>query len=164
MYSLDLINNPTVFRRLVNLWPPLWAAGISVREVSADWMYARIRLSLRFYNRNFIGTQYGGSLFSMTDMMYMLMLLHHIGRDHWVWDKSADINFIKPGRGPVYAEFMLDQTRIDNIVAAAATKEKHFEAFEIEVKNNSGELIAKVGRLIYVRQKPAKENPIKNER
>lgn len=156
MYSLDWFSNPKLFRRLVNLWPPLWGSGVSVREVSDDWMYAQVRLGLRFYNRNFVGTQFGGSLFSMTDMMYMLMLLHHIGRDHWVWDKSADINFIKPGRGPVYAEFRLDQARIDKIVAAAAAKEKHFEPFEVDIKDGQGELVAKVGRLIYVRQKTKK--------
>ena len=128
-----------------------------MHEVSDDWMFARVRLCLRFHNRNFVGTQFGGSLFSMTDMMYMLMLLHHIGRDHWVWDKSATIDFLKPGKGPVYAEFRLDQQRIDRIVDAAASKQKHFEPFEVDVKDEQGQLIAKVSRLIYVRQKSDKK-------
>lgn len=156
MYSLDWFKRPALFRRLVNLWPPLWGAGIKVEVISEDWMYARIRLALRFYNRNFVGTQFGGSLFAMTDMMYMLMLLHHIGDRHWVWDKSAEIEFVKPGKGPVYAEFRLTKDRIESIAEAAASKEKHFEQFEIEVKDSSGELIARVGRLVYVRQKPNK--------
>lgn len=157
MYPLEWFNNPKLFRRLVNLWPPLWGAGISVREVSDDWMHAQVRLSLRFYNRNFVGTQYGGSLFSMTDLMYMLMLLHHIGREHVVWDKQAEIDFIKPGRGPVYARFDLDQSRIDKIVSDASDNRKLLEEFNVDIVDSDDAIIARVKRIIYVRRKPPKD-------
>lgn len=120
-------------------------------------MHAKLRLSLRFYNRNFVGTQFGGSLFSMTDMMYMLMLLHHIGREYYVWDSAAEIRFIKPGRGPVYAHFDLDRARIEHIVNEAASKRKHFEEFRVKITDDSGETVAEVKRVIYVRRKPSKQ-------
>lgn len=124
-----------------------------MRHVSDDWMYSEVQMKLRFYNRNFVGTHFGGSLFSMTDMIYMLMLLHHIGRDHWIWNKSADIDFIKPGRGSVYAKFRLDQDHIDQIVNQAAFKDKHFEPLQVEIRDSDDELIARVNRLLYVRWK-----------
>ncbi len=156
MYPLEWFDNPRIFRRLINLWPPMIGAGISVRHVSDDWMRATVRLSLRFYNRNFVGTQFGGSLFAMTDAMYMLMLLHHIGDDHRVWDKTAEIDFIKPGKGPVFANFALDQARIDAITNAAADNKKHFEPFTVEIKDTNEEVIARVKRLIYIRRKENK--------
>ena len=156
MYSRDWFSKPRVFKPLMNLWPPLIGAGISVREISDDWMHIKVRLQLRFYNRNYVGTQFGGSLFAMTDPFYMLMLLHHIGDQHWVWDKQAEIEFIKPGKGAVFATFKLDQSRIDDIVAQAAAKEKHFEPFEVEVVDSEGELVARVKRLLYIRRKPKK--------
>jgi len=116
-------------------------------------MYSEVQMKLRFYNRNFVGTHFGGSLFSMTDMIYMLMLLHQIGRDHWIWDKSADIDFIKPGRGSVYAKFRLDQDHIDQIVNQTASKDKHFEPLQVEIRDSDDELIARVNRLLYVRWK-----------
>lgn len=124
-----------------------------MRHVSDDWMYSEVQMKLRFYNRNFVGTHFGGSLFSMTDMIYMLMLLHQIGRDHWIWDKSADIDFIKPGRGSVYAKFRLDQDHIDQIVNQTASKDKHFEPLQVEIRDSDDELIARVNRLLYVRWK-----------
>ena len=154
MYSLDWFRNPWLFRRLINLWPPLMGAGISVTRLSSDWMRAEVMMKLRFYNKNFVGTHFGGSLFAMTDMMYMLMLLHHIGKDHWVWDKSADIDFIKPGRGPVFARFELGQGLIDHIVEQAATNQKHFEPLKVTVRDSDGETIAEVNRLLYIRKKP----------
>ncbi len=156
MVPLAWFKNPRVFRFLLNLWPPMVGAGISVRHVSEDWMLARVRLSFRFYNRNMVGTQFGGSLFAMTDAMYMLMLLQHIGRDHWIWDKSAEIDFLKPGKGPVFAQFTLDQNRINAIVAAAAVKQKHYELFMVDITDSEGEIIARVKRTIYVRRKPEK--------
>lgn len=156
MPSPKWFSKPSVFRRLINLWPPMLGAGISVRHVSDDWKQVTVRLHFRFYNRNYVGTQFGGSMFAMTDAMYMLMLLHHIGEDHWVWDKTAEIEFIKPGKGPVYAKFQLDQQRIDAIVDAAANNEKIFEPFEVEITDQSGIVIARVKRLIYIRRKPAK--------
>lgn len=156
MYSLSWFRNAQRFRRLVNLWPPMWGAGIAIAEVSDDWMYVRARMKLNFLNRNFVGTQYGGSLFSMTDPFYMLMLLHHIGDDHYVWDSSAEIQFIKPGKTPVTAEFILSEERLAAIRSAAAAKKKHFEPFVIDIRDTEGDTVARVDRTIYVRRKPHK--------
>ncbi len=141
----------------MNLWPPLLGAGISIRHISDDWMHVRVRLALRFYNRNYVGTQFGGSLFSMTDPFYMLMLLHHIGDQHWVWDKKSEIDFVCPGKGPVYADFRLDNKRIESIVDQATSKEKHFEPFTIDITDAHGEVVAKVLKTIYVRKKPDRQ-------
>src|SRR5260370_9238958 len=49
----------------------------------------RRRNEARFWNANYVGTHFGGSLFAMTDAFYMLM--HHLGRDYPVWDNAATI-------------------------------------------------------------------------
>ncbi len=53
--------------RLWNFWPPFFGAGIHVRSVTDDLRHFEVSLKLHFWNKNFFGTQYGGSLFSMTD-------------------------------------------------------------------------------------------------
>jgi hypothetical protein len=58
---------PARLRRFMNIWPPFLFAGIRVQEVSPDWRHARVRLKLSWYNRNYVKTHFGGSLFSMTD-------------------------------------------------------------------------------------------------
>ena len=94
-------------RQLMNLWPPFLGAGIRVKRLQSDWKEIDVEMNLHFWNANFVGTHYGGSLYSMTDPFYMLMLIENLGRDYIVWDKSANIRFRKPGNGRVVARFRL---------------------------------------------------------
>jgi hypothetical protein len=86
-------------RLLINLWPLLLGAGIRVTRLDADWRAVDVEMKLTRWNRNYVGTHYGGSLYSMTDPFYMVMLIEILGRDYVVWDKSASIRFRKPGEG-----------------------------------------------------------------
>jgi len=89
------------FLRFINFWPPLLGAGIRVTRMDPDMKAVDVELRMHFWNRNYVGTHYGGSLYSVADAFYMLMLIHHLGSDFIVWDKSASIRFRKPGRGTV---------------------------------------------------------------
>lgn len=59
--------NPTLFRHGINLWPPFLLAGIHVTKVSRDFRDIDVELRMRPWNRNYVGTHFGGSLFAMTD-------------------------------------------------------------------------------------------------
>ena len=89
--------SPRLLRWGMNLWPPFRGAGIRVRHIADDWSEARVELRHGLLNRNFIGTPYGGSLFSMTDPFYALMLIHRLGERYLVWDQAASIDFVAPG-------------------------------------------------------------------
>lgn len=140
-------------RRAMRIWPPLVGSGIRIESWSDDWRHARVRLKLSWYNRNFVGTQFGGSLFAMTDPMWMIMTLQSLGSDYIVWDKAGEIEFVAAGREAVFAEFHLDESALDEIRTATASGEKYLRWFETEVKTASGELIARVRKQIYVRRK-----------
>jgi acyl-coenzyme A thioesterase PaaI-like protein len=144
---------PTKLRLGLNLWPPFLFTGIRVREISADWRSARVELRQRWYNRNYVGTHFGGSLFAMTDPFWMLMTMQALGRGYIVWDKAATIDFIKPGRGTVTARFDLDDDALDAIRAATASGEKTLHWFETPVTDAGGETVALVRKQIYVRRK-----------
>ena len=91
-------------RHIMNLWAPFLGAGIRVTRLQPDWRAIDVEMKMRFWNANFVGTHYGGSLYSMTDPFYMLMLIENLGRDYIVWDKSASIRFRKPGKGKMRAQ------------------------------------------------------------
>ena len=143
-------------RRMINWWPPLLGAGIRVTRWDADWRAVDVELKLRWWNRNFVGTQYGGSLYSMTDPFYMVMLIQNLGAGYVVWDKSASIRFRRPGRGTVRAEFRLTAEQIEEIRAALAKEEKMEREFGIEVRDASGEMVAEVKKLLHFRRKEKK--------
>ena len=141
-------------RRLLNLWPPFLFCGIRVLGISDDWRHARVVLRKRWYNRNYVGTQYGGSLFSMTDPFWMVLTLQCLGRDYIVWDKAAEIEFVAPGREDVFAEFRIDEALLDEIRAATANGEKYLRWCETPITTAGGELVARVRKQLYVRRKP----------
>jgi hypothetical protein len=140
--------------RAINVWPPFLAAGIHVKW-GADYRSAEVEMRLRFWNRNYVGTHYGGSLYSMTDPFYMLMLMENLGREYIVWDKAASIRFRKPGKGTVRAQFRLSQEQLDDIRNKLATQEKYEPTFPLEVRHEAGQLIAEVEKVIHIRRKPA---------
>lgn len=143
-----------LFRRIFNLWGPFRGAGIVVTQLTPDWRYARVELRQQLLNRNYVGTHFGGSLFAMTDPFYMLLLLRSLGKDYFVWDKSAAIDYLAPGRGTVHAEFRLDEATLDRIRREAASGEAVFPEFEIPIFDAAGAVIARVKKRLYVRLKP----------
>jgi hypothetical protein len=137
-------------------WPPFLGAGIRVASLSEDFRDAVVELKLGRFNRNYVGTHFGGSLYAMTDPFFMIMLLHNLGGDYLVWDKSGSIEYEAPGRGTVTAHFHLSQKRIAEIRAEAAGGGKIFPEFEVNVKDAAGEIVARVRKVLYVRLKPKK--------
>jgi acyl-coenzyme A thioesterase PaaI-like protein len=146
--------SPRLLRWGMNLWPPFRGAGIRVRHIAGDWSEARVELRHGLLNRNFVGTHYGGSLFSMTDPFYALMLIHRLGDRYLVWDQAASIDFVAPGRGTVTALFVLNKEKIQQIENQAAGGEKVLPQFDVEVKDQAGALVARVRKILYVRLKP----------
>ncbi len=146
-------------RRFLNLWPPLLGAGIRVKRLTNNWKEIDVEMKLRRWNSNYVGTHYGGSLYSMTDPFYMLMLIANLGRDYIVWDKSASIRFRRPGRGTVSASFRLTDDQIAEIRAALENAEKIDRTFEVEVKDESGTVVAVVQKVVQVRKKERYADP-----
>lgn len=143
-------------RRIFALWPPFLFSGIRVTRLSDDYRQARVELRQRWYNRNYVGSHFGGSLFAMTDPFWMILLLRRLGPGYLVWDQAGEIRFEKPGRGTVVAEFSLDDTAVDEIRAAAEGGDKVLRWFEVEVHDGAGEVVARVRKQVYVRRKRPK--------
>jgi len=140
--------------RGMHLWPPFLGAGIRLRHMSEDFREAEAELKLGRLNRNAVGTQFGGSLFAMTDPFYAIMLMRNLGPEYLVWDKSASIEYVAPGRGTVRARFALTEARLADIRALAAGGETALPEFKTEIVDAQGEVVARVRRTVYVRLKP----------
>ena len=137
----------------MNLWPPFSASGIKVKHVSPDYKTVEVVLKHKFYNRNAVGTHFGGSMFAMTDPFPMIQLLHHIGDRHIVWDSAAQIQYLRPGRGPVTATFELSDRYIDNLVQKASEGKPLREDFTVDIVDSSNQVVARVVKTLYIRKK-----------
>lgn len=146
-------------RLRLNLYAPFLGAGIRVKRLAPGWKEVDVEMKLRWWNANYVGTHYGGSLYSMTDPFFMVMLIENLGQDYIVWDKSATIRFKRPGRGTVTASFRLSDQQIDEIKQALNAEKKIERVFTVEVKDESGTVIAEVEKLLHIRKKDQPASP-----
>lgn len=140
-------------RWLINIWPPFLGSGIRITHFDPSFRTVDVEMKLRFWNRNYVGTHYGGSLYSMTDPFLMVMLINILGPGYIVWDKSASIRFRRPGRGTVHAHFEISDEQIASIRQQLETAEKIEPTFRLEVKDRAGEVIAEVQKVLSIRRK-----------
>ncbi|HXY52221.1 MAG TPA: DUF4442 domain-containing protein [Terriglobales bacterium] len=140
-------------RMLLNLWPPFLGAGIRVKNLNSDWREIDVEMRLHRWNSNYVGTHYGGSLYSMTDPFFMVMLIENLGSDYIVWDKSASIRFRTPARGTVFAKFRLSPEQVDEIREALNNEEKIERVFSVQVKDESGGVVAEVQKVLHIHKR-----------
>jgi len=149
----NLLSTPRGLRRALAWWPPYRCAGIKVVHIADDWSSARVRLRLGRFNRNYFGTHFGGSLYSMSDPFWVLLVVNRLGRDYLVWDKTGEIDFVSPGRGVVHTEFELTKDRVEELRQATADGSKALPWFESTVTAADGTVVARVRKQLYVRRK-----------
>lgn len=145
--------SPKKLKFLLNFYPPYIGAGIKITHVSENWKSLDVVMNLRWYNRNAVGSHFGGSLYSMVDPHLMLMLMQILGRDYYVWDKSASIEYIAPCREQVRAEIRLSEQQIQEIRSLTAQGEKYLPEFTVDILGPNDQVIAKVIKQLYIRQK-----------
>jgi hypothetical protein len=145
--------NPRFLKFLINLYPPYWGTGITVRSISSDFREISVQMKMRGYNRNYVKTHFGGSLYAMTDPFYMVMLIHILGKEFVVWDKAAHIDFIKPSQGTVTAKFLITEDQIEKIKSNTSGGQKYFPEFSVDIENEAGGKVARVVKTLYIRRK-----------
>jgi acyl-coenzyme A thioesterase PaaI-like protein len=146
--------NAHLLRRGMNLWPPFLGAGITVEYIAKDFRQARVGLKLGLLNRNIVGVHFGGSLFAMTDPFFMMMVSQNLGKAYIIWDQAAKIEFLKPGKGKVHADFEITQNQLNEITQAAESGNKVLKDFVVDVKDHAGDLVARITKTLYIRKKP----------
>ena len=148
-----LYRHPGLFRWALTWFPPYWGSGIHVAEVTPDFSRIVVEMRSTRLNRNAFGTHFGGSLYAMCDPFYCLMLVARLGPTYVVWDQAARIDFVKPGRGMVRAVFEWSDAQIEAIRAQAEGGQKVLPEREVLVLDEAGDLVARVHKTLYVRQK-----------
>lgn len=141
---------------LFSMYPPFVGAGIRVLSISPDSRRLRVRLAARPWTSNLFGTQFGGSIYAMTDPFYGYLLQRNLGDEFICWDKSATVRFKKPGVGPLTAAFELSEEVLGRVREAVARERRHDEAFLVHVRDAKGDVVAEVEKVVAVRERATK--------
>jgi acyl-coenzyme A thioesterase PaaI-like protein len=143
------------FDRAFEAFGPYSGAAISVHTV--DPLTVEVCMPLIETNTNYVGTHFGGSLYSMCDPFFMFILMHNLGDDYIVWDKAASIEFIKPGLGTVTARFHIPTTELDFLRVELPKIRKTDRIYECEIKDESDAIVARIKKTLYIRLMKKKE-------
>ena len=136
-----------------NFYKPFRGAGIKIKHISKDYRHVEIAMPLKWSNRNYVGTHFGGSLYAMTDPFYMFMIMNNLGKNYIVWDKESHIKFIKPGRSAVHATFIITEEELTEIKSYVDEHAKMNFEKRVEVLDKDNQLIALVTKVIYIAKK-----------
>lgn len=140
------------FSELFSMFGPYRGASISAQAL--DEYSIKVTMPLRPDNSNYVGTHFGGSLYSMCDPFYVLLLSRHLGKDYILWDKSAAIDFLRPGTGEVHAIFHITKEELQEIKTIIDKEKKTIKTYIVEVVNEQNKTIAKITKEIYIRKLP----------
>jgi acyl-coenzyme A thioesterase PaaI-like protein len=127
--------------------------GGRVTYIAPDWSEVRLAIPLSWRTRNYVGTIFGGSLYGAVDPIYMLMLIRRLGPDYLVWDKTATIEFKRPGRETLHARFVVTDDELAAIRSAFAAERSIDRRYTVDLVTASGTVCATVGKVIYIRRR-----------
>lgn len=142
---------PYLLKMRINTYAPYIGAGIKIEHINLDQGLCVVSMGLNSLNKNIVGTQFGGSLYSMVDPFYMLMLMHQLGSSYVVWDKSSHIEFVAPGNSKVTARMKIPSNEIKTIQDLAKDGEPVFREYMVDIVDEQQKIIATVTKTIYIR-------------
>lgn len=139
--------------RRINLYPPYLGMGVRMRAHNESLTRFEVELRARWYNRNLFGTHFGGSLYAMADPFFVFIVTVNLGRDYVVWDKSASIEFLKPGKGTILGIFEISPESLESMRREVDRLGKNTYHFTADLTDESGQPVARVIKEVYVRRK-----------
>ncbi len=142
-----------------NVFPAYRGTGARITYLAPDFREIRVRLPLNRRTRNYVGTIFGGSMYGAVDPVYMVMLIKNLGPAYQVWDKAATIRFRKPGRGTLYARFLLDERELEDIRAALAREPAVERVYDVDLTDEIGVVYASIRKTIHIRMREATTSP-----
>lgn len=138
----------------IRFYPPLFFQRVWVKEFHKDFMGVDVKISKSFLNTNYNNSIFGGSIFSASDPFFALLfdqVLLRRGYKIRVWLKSAQINYLKPGRSNLHFKIILTEEDIHEAEMALKTVGKFVKSFPMEIMGANGEICAKVINEVYIR-------------
>ena len=149
--SLVPLLTPHLLKLRLNTYAPYIGAGIKIDHISLDQGLCVVSMGLNTLNKNIVGTQFGGSLYSMVDPFYMIMLMHQLGSNYVVWDKSSHIDFVAPGNSKVTARMKIPSAEVITIQELAKDGDAIFREYKVDIVDEQQKLIATVTKTLYIR-------------
>ncbi|MGB4400217.1 MAG: DUF4442 domain-containing protein [Daejeonella sp.] len=149
-----MVVSESTLKWAMRLYPPLFFQRIWVKKFDKGFTGVHVKISKSFLNTNYNNSIFGGTIFSASDPFYAMLfdqVMKRRGFKVRVWLKSANIQYLKPGRTNLYFKITLSEEDITEAELALKTVGKFVKAFPLEILNSEGEVCASVQNEVYLR-------------
>ncbi len=158
------LKQSTIFKYGFNISPMYRRSTGKINYVSEDLLKAQVKIPITYKNKNYVGSIFGGSLFSATDPVFMIQLMNILGNDYVVWDKEASIKFKRPVKQDAYVDFIFSENEIKQIKEQVKNEQEIDLIKEIKITNKDESVVfAEVSKTIYIADKTYYKNKRKKK-
>lgn len=143
-----------VLKWAMRLYPPLLFQRIWVIRFDKGFTGVKVKINKSLVNNNYNNSIFGGTIFAAADPFYPLLFhqaLTHKGYKVRVWVKSAQIEYLLPGRKDLYFTIALEDSIIKEVEQVLNKGEKYIKYHPIAMYDKDGELCVEVQCEIYIR-------------
>lgn len=142
-----------IYKYGFNISPMYRRSTGRVTYASPDLHIVKVKIPISYKNRNYVGSIFGGSLFSATDPIYMIQLIQILGDDYVVWDKAATIKYKRPAKQAAYATFEFNSEEITEL-KRNVTKQGEIDLVkDLNITSKDGVIFAELSKTIYISTK-----------
>lgn len=143
---------PYLIKKRMNAFAPFVGAGIRVQTMDLDNGLCVIVMPLTRLNRYFDDKQFTGSLMMMTEPFIKVILVHRLGKDYTIKDKSAHIEFFAQAGSAVTARIRVDTSEILEIIELTKTGELIRE-YDIDIVDGHQKVVATITKAVVITPK-----------
>lgn len=143
----------TLFKVMFNISPMYRRSCGRITFVSKDLHIVKVKISLTYKNKNYVGSMFGGSLFSATDPIYMIQLIQILGKDYVVWDKATEIKFKKPVYKNAFAIFEFTENELEFIKSKVASENEVNHVKKLYITDENNLIYSELDKTIYISSK-----------
>ncbi len=151
--SRRFFSDATIFKVGFNISPMYRRSTGRVIQVSEDLLKVKIKIPLSYKNKNYVGTIYGGSLYSATDPIYMVQLIHILGDRYVVWDKSSEIKYKRPAKKIAFATFEFTKEEIESIKKRVEEEKEIDLVKNLNIIGGNKEVYCELTKVLYIADK-----------
>lgn len=119
--------------------------GVRIAEVAADSSRVVVRLKNMRKNRNAAGTVHGAAMFALAETVHGTAVLWQFSPlRRRMFTKTAQLEFLAPGRGELFVEYSLERELLDRIGCELAEHGRSEVSAQSCVRDMDGEIVAKL--------------------
>lgn len=152
-----VLRSPRLFAAAMSAYPPLFAAGVRIRDIPDDWSSAHLILKVNRLNSNAHGAAFGGSLFSMTDAMFGMLVMQRLGREYEAWTRTGTFQYINPGRNNAHATIRVTDAMVEQIKHEIASDGFCNIPYTTVITNDDGSTVGIGQQELHCRLRKSKE-------